>query len=329
MIHQAWSAVRGRASEMRSEADALDRLNANAAKVYAARSGKSEDEMAALMESDKWISADEAVEFGLADEVSDPKAVAAKVARIYTETRMADEEKPDMADEETPKAMPEDEEGMKAEGGEGAEVEMADGEDEVDGNSIVEQYAQYLGLSKAATVALLTDKMDPVAAILNEAAEVDGSESEAQAADEITDEEKPDAGMALQNRILMRRIQKLEAEDAKRQASAKAKADAAAEAALDKEVQDAVDAQFVLDGERDQFRKLLKADPETTRAMFATKRVPEPKADAEPAAKPAAERKLEDLSERTQRVARNLIAAKFRGGDMKACIAKAIEQETN
>jgi ATP-dependent Clp endopeptidase proteolytic subunit ClpP len=74
MIHEAWGLAIGNAAEMREMADLLERQNKNIAAIYAARSGGDADEFAARMaEGDTWLTAQEAVEMGLADEVVDPK----------------------------------------------------------------------------------------------------------------------------------------------------------------------------------------------------------------------------------------------------------------
>lgn len=69
MIHNAMGAVYGNASDMRELADLLDKTSANLAQVYADRSGTDVADWLALMDAETWFTADEAVEFGLADRV--------------------------------------------------------------------------------------------------------------------------------------------------------------------------------------------------------------------------------------------------------------------
>lgn len=69
MIHDAWSCVCGNPAEMRDYADWLDGQCQNLARLYAARTGKSVDEMRAAMQAETWYTDDEAVEAGLADRV--------------------------------------------------------------------------------------------------------------------------------------------------------------------------------------------------------------------------------------------------------------------
>lgn len=71
MIHEASGvAIGANAEEMRTMADLLDKTSANLASVYADKSGTPVEEWRALMQAETWFSADEAVEFGLADRVN-------------------------------------------------------------------------------------------------------------------------------------------------------------------------------------------------------------------------------------------------------------------
>lgn len=72
MIHDAMTVVVGNASEMREVADQLDRQSDNIAGVYAERAGGTARQWRQRMVAETWYSAVEAVEAGLADEVSAP-----------------------------------------------------------------------------------------------------------------------------------------------------------------------------------------------------------------------------------------------------------------
>lgn len=78
MIHEAWGTTRGPASDHRTTADLLEKVNMGAAKVYARRSGKTEDEMLEKMAAETWFTAAEAVEIGLADKVTEAKQIESK-----------------------------------------------------------------------------------------------------------------------------------------------------------------------------------------------------------------------------------------------------------
>lgn len=72
MIHEASGvAIGANADEMRAMADLLDKTSQNIAQVYADRSGTDIEDWRNLMRAETWFSAEEAVEFGLADRVGD------------------------------------------------------------------------------------------------------------------------------------------------------------------------------------------------------------------------------------------------------------------
>lgn len=84
MIHNAWSwfdGGQGNAEDMRKiaelaekAADMLDKHDDVIVAAYAARSGKKDDEIRDAMSKETWLTGEEAVEWGLADEVSDDAA---------------------------------------------------------------------------------------------------------------------------------------------------------------------------------------------------------------------------------------------------------------
>jgi ATP-dependent Clp protease protease subunit len=69
MVHNPMAVAIGNADEMREWADTLDKIAASLVGIYTARTGKSEDEIKALLDAETWMTADEAVELGFADEV--------------------------------------------------------------------------------------------------------------------------------------------------------------------------------------------------------------------------------------------------------------------
>lgn len=79
MVHKAGNVVAGNADELRAMAEVLDTLDNSIAATYAARSGKPvEDIKAMLDQGDTWLSADEAVEMGFADEATELVTVTAQ-----------------------------------------------------------------------------------------------------------------------------------------------------------------------------------------------------------------------------------------------------------
>lgn len=70
MVHKAGWVAAGNADDFRAQAAVLDGLDASIIATYAARVGKSEDDIKALLDTgDVWMSADEAKAAGFADEV--------------------------------------------------------------------------------------------------------------------------------------------------------------------------------------------------------------------------------------------------------------------
>jgi ATP-dependent protease ClpP protease subunit len=79
MIHCAWTILMGNATELRSAADILDKMDETQVATYAGKSGKSADEIRGAMVEETWFTAEEAVEYGLADELAEPIAAAASI----------------------------------------------------------------------------------------------------------------------------------------------------------------------------------------------------------------------------------------------------------
>ena len=73
MIHNGWSRIAGDSTDLRAEADLLDKINVQFADVYAKRTGKTRAEMLAFMDKETWFTADEAVEIGMASNKWDGK----------------------------------------------------------------------------------------------------------------------------------------------------------------------------------------------------------------------------------------------------------------
>ena len=69
MIHASWTCACGNASKLREIADGLDVTTEGAAKQYAAKTGRSLEEIKALMDATTYLGAEQAVEMGFADEV--------------------------------------------------------------------------------------------------------------------------------------------------------------------------------------------------------------------------------------------------------------------
>ena len=89
MIHGPWTIAAGNATDLREQADILDRYAKAMASAYADKSGKTYEDALALLtdRKDHWFLADEAKAEGFADEVGDEVAVAASLASSFDLSR--------------------------------------------------------------------------------------------------------------------------------------------------------------------------------------------------------------------------------------------------
>jgi hypothetical protein len=77
MIHDPSGLVMGTAAEMREMADTMDKIAGSMIRGYAGRSGRSEEEIAALMAAETWFDAEAAIAAGLATRMVEPVRIAA------------------------------------------------------------------------------------------------------------------------------------------------------------------------------------------------------------------------------------------------------------
>ncbi|WP_420567724.1 head maturation protease, ClpP-related [Thalassovita sp.] len=84
MIHNPSGLVMGTAEDMRSTAEALDKVKGSLIQGYAAKSGKADDEIATLMAAETWLDAQDALDLGFIDRIAEPVKLAASfdVARF-------------------------------------------------------------------------------------------------------------------------------------------------------------------------------------------------------------------------------------------------------
>ena len=78
MIHNPYGWAQGDADAMRKTADVMDKIADSIAVSYTARTGKTIEEMKALMDSETWYTASEALAAGLVDQVDTPVKAAAR-----------------------------------------------------------------------------------------------------------------------------------------------------------------------------------------------------------------------------------------------------------
>ncbi|WP_420959218.1 ClpP-like prohead protease/major capsid protein fusion protein [Enterobacter asburiae] len=70
MIHKPWGFAGGDADDMRDYADLLDKVESVLIPAYAQKTGKSLEEIAAMLEDETWMNGNECVELGFADQVT-------------------------------------------------------------------------------------------------------------------------------------------------------------------------------------------------------------------------------------------------------------------
>jgi len=79
MVHNPWTIGMGNATDFRKLADDLDRIGNSAKQTYLSKAGDklAEDTLQTLLDNETWLSADEALAFGLCDVVEEANQMAA------------------------------------------------------------------------------------------------------------------------------------------------------------------------------------------------------------------------------------------------------------
>lgn len=87
MIHNPWTMAVGNANELRKQADDLDQITKSSVQTYLAKAGDKLDEqtLKQLMDNETWLTAQEALDYGLADEVMEPSKIAASINKRFME----------------------------------------------------------------------------------------------------------------------------------------------------------------------------------------------------------------------------------------------------
>ena len=122
MIHDPSGLVMGTAEDMRSTAEALDKVKGSLIQGYAAKSGKSDDVIAILMAAETWLDAKDALDIGFIDRIAEPVKLAASfdVARFRNAPRELAEATSETSSVETPEVNSESDPGtVKIPEGEG------------------------------------------------------------------------------------------------------------------------------------------------------------------------------------------------------------------
>lgn len=85
MIHKPWGISGGDADEMRSYADLLDQIENVLIPAYAKKTGKTTEELSAMLSAETWLSGSECLEHGFADQVTPTVQAMARINSKRTE----------------------------------------------------------------------------------------------------------------------------------------------------------------------------------------------------------------------------------------------------
>lgn len=83
MIHNAWGCTAGDANELRLFADVLQKVSESMCSTYAKRTGMKAADVQALMDKETWLSAQDCIDEGFADEIVQPADASAKAKVMF------------------------------------------------------------------------------------------------------------------------------------------------------------------------------------------------------------------------------------------------------
>ena len=78
MIHNAWGGAMGESKELKKTANLLEKISNEIADIYIKKTNLPYDKVKEMMDEETWLNADEALELGFIDSISDAIKVAAK-----------------------------------------------------------------------------------------------------------------------------------------------------------------------------------------------------------------------------------------------------------
>lgn len=81
MIHDCWGYVRGNSTDMRKEADILDKIMEGMLDIYADRTGLEHAEVKRMCSEETWLGAKRAIELGFADGMLEEEEAAASISK--------------------------------------------------------------------------------------------------------------------------------------------------------------------------------------------------------------------------------------------------------
>lgn len=81
MIHKAWTYGLGNANDFRKLADDMDKIDESILATYEAKTGLEKDKIIEMVNAETWMTAEEALAYGFADEIEDSKQLAASMGQ--------------------------------------------------------------------------------------------------------------------------------------------------------------------------------------------------------------------------------------------------------
>ena len=95
MIHNAWMGAVGNAAELRKAADDLETINAAGRQAYLLKAGGKLDEgtLAAMMDAETWLTAEECICYGLADRFAEEDADLSRSAEMLKKANLSLEQR--------------------------------------------------------------------------------------------------------------------------------------------------------------------------------------------------------------------------------------------
>lgn len=93
MMHNPNGLCVGDSGDMRDLADMLDKVRGSLTRAYENKTGKTSDEISAMMDAETWLNADEALAMGFADEITGALKMAAKFDRLKFDGKLEAREK--------------------------------------------------------------------------------------------------------------------------------------------------------------------------------------------------------------------------------------------
>ncbi|MFZ3132661.1 MAG: head maturation protease, ClpP-related [Desulfosporosinus sp.] len=79
MVHKCWTFAIGNADDMRKMAEDMDKIDESIIAAYQEKTGLDKEKIIEMMTAETWMTAEEAVELGFADEIEEAKKVAASM----------------------------------------------------------------------------------------------------------------------------------------------------------------------------------------------------------------------------------------------------------